>query len=185
MLSSQDRLRPASNDSSRLSDRIRFPKDEYANASKLPSPAPLHKSSTKPDHSSYVFIVPSPGRACRWAKSMHGKTPSMDFDISSTSSNEPSIADLPIVSGRIVTGLPALRNSSTQPFKRGMATFNTSAGGFLKIRAGMKDDVGRARQISIMSSIHQAFARLRPFIIVGVQVDEIRRVHADRHILFR
>ena len=90
-------------------------------------PAGGTKIGSAPSPVGIVIAVDGPVSS---ARSLGGGT-LIDCE-SSVSSNDPSMADFPIVSGRNVTGLPALRSSSTQPCSRGMAIFRTSAGSWRK-----------------------------------------------------
>ena len=48
----------------------------------------------------------------------------------------------------------------------------------------MKDNIRCTGEIAVMRRVHQAFARLGPLIIQRIQVDEIRRMHAQRDRMF-
>src|SRR3989304_3633483 len=50
--------------------------------------------------------------------------------------------------------------------------------------ARVKNNVRGASQVAIMSGIHQPLTRFWPFFIRGIQIDKIRRVHADRYFIF-
>ena len=49
----------------------------------------------------------------------------------------------------------------------------------------MEDDVGRAGQVAEVGRVHQVLAQARPFLVVAIQVDVIRRMDGKRHaVLF-
>ena len=49
----------------------------------------------------------------------------------------------------------------------------------------MEDDIGRAGQVAEVGRIHQVLAQSRPFLLIAIQVDVIRRMDGERHaVLF-